>query len=234
MAKRRLKKPANNDFFVPEQKKANQVKKLSCLTEIQKQHRQCSMTDNIVVAIGPAGTGKTYVGAAVASELMFHGHIKNIVTTRPTVEVGKSMGALPGELDDKYAPYLEPFVQPLQEYMGAEKYKCDKDQGRIRAKPLQYMRGDTYDDAIMLLDEAQNTTVKEMKMFLTRAGINTRIFISGDVNQCDLNTTDNGLAWLIRQIKTGRYPLEVIEYKKIDCVRSGLCAMVLDMIDNEV
>lgn len=213
--------------------KAAAAKPIETLTAAQAIHKSALLHDDLVIAIGSAGTGKTWLSAAVTAELYKGGHVKTIVMTRPNQEVGKSLGYLPGELDDKYAPYLEPFKKGLIERLGSNKFQADFKR-KILAKPLQYMRGETYDNAVMLLDEAQNTTVVEMKMFLTRAGIGTRIFISGDVNQTDLTCKESGLAWLVRQIRDRKKNFEIVEYRRGDCVRSGLCLEMLDLIEGEV
>lgn len=210
------------------------AKKLEALTESQGWHLSALLHEDIVVSIGSAGTGKTYLSAAVAADLYRNGQVKKIIMSRPPVEVGPKLGFLPGDIDDKFAPYLEPFKPGLIDRLGSDKFKCDY-KSRILAKPLAYMRGATFDDAVMLLDEAQNTTVEEMKMFLTRAGTNTRIFISGDIKQTDLGKgKDTGLSWLVRQIKTRGKNISVIEYRREDCIRSGLCAEMLELIENEV
>lgn len=209
------------------------TKKLEPLTETQREHLAALMHDDIVISIGSAGTGKTYLSAAVAAELYRNNHVKKIIMSRPPVEVGPKLGYLPGDIDDKFAPYLEPFKAGLIDRLGSNKFKCDY-KSRILAKPLAYMRGATYDDAVMLLDEAQNTSVAEMKMFLTRAGTNTRIFISGDINQTDLGSKETGLTWLVRQIEKRHMPIEIVRYSRADCVRSGLCLQMLELIEDEV
>lgn len=206
---------------------------LEALTPSQEIHKSSLIHGDIVVSIGSAGTGKTYLSAAVAAELYKSGQVKKIIMSRPPVEVGPKLGFLPGDIDDKFAPYLEPFKAGLVDRLGSNKFKCDY-KSRILAKPLAYMRGDTFDDAVMLLDEAQNTTVAEMKMFLTRAGTNSRIFISGDVNQTDLNGKETGLAWLVRQIEKRDTGIDLIRYDRHDCIRSGLCKRMLDLIEEEV
>lgn len=213
--------------------KPEATKPLEPLNARQATHKTALIHDDMVIAIGSAGTGKTYLASAVAADLYKNRQYKNIIMTRPNVEVGRSLGYLPGDESEKYAPYLEPFKKGLIDRLGTTKFKCDFNR-RILAKPLQFMRGETFDDSIMLLDEAQNTTVVEMKMFLTRAGINTKVFITGDVNQTDLGSKETGLSWLIRQIEKRNSRFEIVRYTKEDCVRSGLCKEILDMIENEV
>lgn len=208
-------------------------KPIEALTATQEIHKSSLLHDDIVIAIGSAGTGKTYLASAVAAELYKNKHVKQLILTRPNIETGPSLGALPGELEDKFAPYMEPFQKGIVDRIGSNKFKADYKK-RILAKPLNYMRGATFDDAILMLDEAQNVTVNQMKMFLTRAGTNSKIFITGDVNQTDLRGSDNGLAWLIGQITKRQLPIDIIRYNKNDCVRSGLCKDMLDLIENEV
>lgn len=202
------------------------------LTSTQSFHISALLHDDLVVAIGSAGTGKTYLASAVAADLYQNGMYKKIVVTRPNIEVGKSLGFLPGEIDDKYAPYVEPFKKGLIDRLGSNKFKCDF-KSRILAKPMQYMRGETFDDTIILLDEAQNITIVEMKMILTRVGQNSKIFITGDVNQSDIPQKESGLAWLVRRLKERQSSYEVIEYRRSDCVRSGFCKEMLDLIELE-
>lgn len=230
-------KPSANDNTTGEsleyEYKPAATKKLEPLTQGQEIHIAALLHDDIVISIGSAGTGKTYLSAAVAAELYKNGIVKRIIMSRPPVEVGPKLGFLPGDIDDKFAPYLEPFKAGLMDRLGSNKFKCDY-KSRILAKPLAYMRGATFDDAVMLLDEAQNTSVAEMKMFLTRAGTNSKIFISGDINQTDLGSKETGLSWLVRQIEKRNKPIEIVRYTRADCIRSGLCADMLELIENEV
>lgn len=206
---------------------------IDVLTQSQDFHFQALMHDDLVIAIGSAGTGKTYLASAVAAELFMKKQYKKIIMSRPNVEVGRSLGYLPGDQDEKYAPYLEPFKKGLIDRLGSNKFKCDF-KSRIIAKPLQYMRGETFDDSILLVDEAQNLSIVEMKMILTRIGTNSKLFITGDVNQTDLSCKESGLAWLVRQIRLRHLKYEVIEYSKSDCVRSGLCKEMLYLIEDAV
>lgn len=226
--------PANDSVIEVEFKRPSQ-KPIEALNESQGFHKAALFNDSFVVAKGAAGTGKTYLSACVAADLLMQGAVKRIVLTRPNVEVGRGFGFLPGTLDEKYAPYLEPFQEGLISRMGSDKFTCDLNK-RIIPKALQFMRGKTFDDAIMLLDEAQNTTVEEMKMFVTRIGTNTRVFISGDTKQCDLTLRpgqENGLEWLVRKMQQNNAPYEIIDYKKEDCVRSGLAKMFLGYIEQD-
>lgn len=224
-----------NDSKPKGEYKAANNKPIDALTEHQGLHKAALFNDEFVVAIGSAGTGKTYLSACVAAEIYKQQGAKYIILTRPNVEVGRGFGFLPGSLDEKYAPYLEPFKKALIERLGSGKFECDL-KTKIKPTPLQFMRGETFDDSIILLDEAQNTTVKEMQMFVTRMGINSRVFISGDSKQCDLNLRtgeENGLEWLVRVMKKNNATYEVIEYTMEDNVRSGLSKEFLGYIEAE-
>lgn len=224
---------SNNSVEIEHKPASN--KPLSPMNERQAIHKAALFNDVFVVATGAAGTGKTYLSAAVAAELLKQKAVDYLILTRPNVEVGRGFGFLPGELDEKYAPYLEPFQDAIIDRIGSADYKCLLKK-RILPKPLQFMRGKTFDNSIILLDEAQNTTVEEMKMLVTRVGINSRVFISGDTKQCDLNLRpgqENGLQWLVRVLKQNQAEHEVIDYTKDDCVRSGLAKEFLGYIESE-
>lgn len=233
---RKVEKESSNDNSkggVEIEYKAANSKPLTPLNERQAIHKAALFNDLFVVAIGAAGTGKTYLSAAVAAEIYKQQGAKYLVLTRPNVEVGRGFGFLPGDIDEKYAPYLEPFKDAIIDRIGSALFKCDLNK-RILPKPLQFMRGKTFDDSIILLDEAQNTTVEEMKMFVTRVGTNSRVFVSGDSRQCDLKLAqgqENGLDWLVRVIRQNQAVHEIIEYKKEDNVRSGLSREFLDYIE---
>ncbi len=148
----------------------------------------------ITFAIGPAGTGKTYLAVAKAVRAFQDRQVRRIILTRPAVEAGESLGFLPGTLNEKVDPYLRPLYDALSDMLGADQLKRYMDDGTIEVAPLAYMRGRTLNDAFVILDEAQNTTEQQMKMFLTRLGFNTKMVITGDVTQVDLAVPQSGLA----------------------------------------
>jgi phosphate starvation-inducible PhoH-like protein len=206
--------------------------RLTHLNETQRQYISALSHDDFVIGAGAAGGGKTYIASRIAAQIYTKNkNINKIIMTRPNVEVGQKMGHLPGEIHEKYAPYMVPFEKGLKEELG-QKFGADLYKN-ILPKPLAYMRGDTFDDSIILLDEAQNTTITEMKMFLTRIGSNSRVFITGDESQPDIRG-ENGLEWLMRQITKQNLPYEITRFTAKDCVRSGLCAAMLNMMENEV
>lgn len=187
-----------------------------------------SMRNNdIVFAIGPAGTGKTYLAVLYAISLLKKNQVKKIVLVRPVVEAGEKLGFLPGDLKEKVDPYLIPLYDGLNEALGAETVEKLIDKGIIEVSPLAYMRGRTLENAIIILDEAQNTTKMQMKMFLTRLGFSSKMIITGDITQIDLPYPDySGLIEAVRllnQIKG----IEFIEFKKHDVMRHPLLYKII-------
>ena len=152
----------------------------------QKKYLDAIASNTIVLGIGPAGTGKTYLAVAMAVKALKSHEISRIILTRPAVEAGEKLGFLPGDLQDKVDPYLRPLYDALFEMLGAENYMRHLEKNTIEIAPLAYMRGRTLDDSFIILDEAQNTTREQMKMFLTRLGFGSKIIITGDVTQIDL------------------------------------------------
>ena len=156
----------------------------------------------IVFGIGPAGTGKTYLAMAMAIEAFKRDEVSRIILTRPAIEAGEKLGFLPGDLQSKVDPYLRPLYDALHQIMGADSYLRNVEKGLIEVAPLAYMRGRTLDDSFIILDEAQNTTREQMKMFLTRLGFNSKMVITGDITQIDLpNGAKSGLKDCIKILK---------------------------------
>lgn len=206
-----------------------------CLNDIQYSYVLDMIRNPVVIGAGRAGTGKTYMSSVVAALLFKKDKsYKNIILTRPNVEAGEKLGALPGELMEKYEPYMQPFEKGLVTQLGSENFKKVLYQ-KILPQPLGYMRGKTFDDSIILCDEAQNMTIAQMKLLCTRIGTNSKLFITGDENQCDLNprqVPENGLAWMIRQIREQNKPIPITQFSQEDCVRSDVCKMFLEMFEN--
>jgi phosphate starvation-inducible PhoH-like protein len=152
----------------------------------QKNYIDCIRKDTVVFGIGPAGTGKTYLAMAMAITAFKHNEVDRIILTRPAIEAGENLGFLPGDLQQKVDPYLRPLYDALYEIMGADNFLKNMEKGAIEVAPLAYMRGRTLDNSFIVLDEAQNTTPEQMKMFLTRLGYGSKAVITGDVTQIDL------------------------------------------------
>jgi phosphate starvation-inducible PhoH-like protein len=152
----------------------------------QKKYIDSIRKDTVIFGIGPAGTGKTYLAMAMAITAFKHNEVDRIILTRPAIEAGENLGFLPGDLQQKVDPYLRPLYDALYEIMGAENFLKNMEKGAIEVAPLAYMRGRTLDNSFIVLDEAQNTTPEQMKMFLTRLGYGSKAVITGDVTQIDL------------------------------------------------
>ena len=161
-------------------------KPVKCKTVGQKKYAEAIKKNTVVFGIGPAGTGKTYLAVALAVAAYKSKNVEKIILTRPAVEAGEKLGFLPGDLQNKVDPYLRPLYDALQEMFGLENYVKLMERGAIEIAPLAYMRGRTLSGAFIILDEAQNTTKEQMKMFLTRLGENSKMVITGDVTQVDL------------------------------------------------
>ena len=182
---------------------------------------------DLVFGIGPAGTGKTYLAVACAVEALERDHIRKLVLVRPAVEAGERLGFLPGDLAQKIDPYLRPMYDALYEMMGFEKVSKLIDRNVIEIAPLAYMRGRTLNDAFIILDEAQNTTVEQMKMFLTRIGFGSKSIVTGDITQIDLpNAKESGLKHVMR-ILQGTEGISFCNFYSKDVVRHPLVKKII-------
>jgi len=161
-------------------------KQIKCKTLGQQQYVQAIRDHDLTFAVGPAGTGKTYLAMALAVVALKNKEIERIVLTRPAVEAGEKLGFLPGALTPKVDPYLRPLYDALYDFMGVDSYQKLVERGTVEVAPLAYMRGRTLSDSFIILDEAQNTTSEQMKMFLTRLGFNSKVVVTGDITQTDL------------------------------------------------
>lgn len=188
----------------------------------QKKYVDSIRRNTIVFGIGPAGTGKTYLAVAQAVRAFKNHEIQRIILTRPAVEAGEKLGFLPGDLQNKVDPYLRPLYDALFDMMGAESFQRNQERGYIEVAPLAYMRGRTLDDSFIILDEAQNTTPEQMKMFLTRLGFNSKMVITGDITQIDL--ADNKRSGLVEASKVLKNieGIEQIRFSEKDVVRHKL------------
>lgn len=194
----------------------------------QRDYIKALRSKDMVFGIGPAGTGKTYLAVVMATQALKNNTVKRIVLTRPAVEAGESLGFLPGDLKEKVDPYLRPLYDALHDIFGAEQTQRLIERGTIEVAPLAYMRGRTLDDAFIILDEAQNTTHQQMKMFLTRLGFGSKMVITGDKTQVDLpKNKESGLAMAEKSLKN----VDGIHFQFLengDVVRHPLVAKVIN------
>ena len=205
-------------------------KSIRAKTEGQQQYLAAIDENTIVMGIGPAGTGKTYLAVAKAVEALYAKKVGRIVLTRPVVEAGERLGFLPGTLSEKIDPYLRPLFDALQEMLGAENTAKLVETGVIELAPLAYMRGRTLSDAFVILDEAQNTTVEQMKMFLTRLGANSKMVVTGDITQVDLPGGKSGLIHAVGILDSVE-DLAISELTSADVVRHDMVARIVEAYD---
>ncbi len=183
--------------------------------------------NTIVFGVGPAGTGKTYLAVAMAVKAFRANQVSRIILTRPAVEAGESLGFLPGDLQNKVDPYLRPLYDALFDMLGYENFQKYQERGCIEVAPLAYMRGRTLDDSFIILDEAQNTTPEQMKMFLTRLGFGSKIVVTGDITQIDLpENKKSGLVSVIKILKDIE-GIEQIHFSRKDVVRHSLVQKII-------
>ncbi len=199
----------------------------------QREYIQAIRHKDVVFGIGPAGTGKTYLAVVMATQALKNGHVKRIILTRPAVEAGESLGFLPGDLKEKVDPYLRPLYDALNDIYGAEQTQRLIERGTIEIAPLAYMRGRTLDDAFVILDEAQNTTHPQMKMFLTRLGFGSKMVITGDKTQIDLpKNTESGLIVAERTLKYVK-PIHFQILEQGDVVRHPVVAKIIQAYEDQ-
>lgn len=200
-------------------------------TKNQKRLLDSYYDNDLIFALGPAGTGKTYTAIALAVRALKNREVKKLILTRPAVEAGERLGFLPGDLREKLDPYLQPLYDALRDMLPAKKLQDLMEEGVIQIAPLAYMRGRTLDSAFVILDEAQNTTLGQLKMFLTRMGCNAKFIVTGDATQIDLpKRSDSGLlkgVELCSKIKG----VSVINFSKEDIVRHALVTKIVDAFE---
>jgi phosphate starvation-inducible PhoH-like protein len=197
-------------------------------THGQQKYIEAIRENTLTFGIGPAGTGKTYLAMAAAVDSLLNGVVRRIILTRPAVEAGERLGFLPGDVSAKVDPYLRPLYDALWDMLGPEETASLIERGTIEIAPLAYMRGRTLNDACVILDEAQNTTPEQMKMFLTRLGFNSKMIITGDVSQTDLPTGHRTGLRVVRSILTGIPGVSFIELGSRDVVRHRIVASIVE------
>ena len=207
--------------------KAFNGKPIYAKTLNQKHYIKAINNNDLVFGIGPAGTGKTYVAVINGVAKLKEGSVKKIILTRPAVEAGESLGFLPGDLKEKVDPYLRPLYDALYEILGVKQTEDMIEKGVIEIAPLAYMRGRTLENAYVILDEAQNTTLNQMKLFLTRLGFNSKMVVTGDITQIDLpNKSNSGLIQASHLLKNIN-DISIITFEKVDVIRHPLVQKVL-------
>jgi phosphate starvation-inducible PhoH-like protein len=206
-------------------------KNIKPYSPIQAQYIEKLQKNDLVFALGPAGTGKTYIAVAMAVAHFISGRVEKIILSRPAVEAGEKLGFLPGDLKEKIDPYLRPLYDSLFDMIPAEKLARHMENGEIEVAPLAFMRGRTFSNAFVILDEAQNTTATQMKMFLTRMGENSRMVATGDLSQTDLpKDVKSGLGDAVRKLE-GIDGIGLVRFSDKDVVRHALAAKIIKAYD---
>ncbi len=219
-------------FAVSDQNVIKTLKKtVKPYTPIQGKYIQALAANDMVFALGPAGTGKTYIAVAMAVAAFMSQRVEKIILSRPAVEAGEKLGFLPGDLKEKIDPYLRPLYDALYDMMPGERLIRHMENGEIEVAPLAFMRGRTFSNAFVILDEAQNTTATQMKMFLTRMGENSRMVITGDLSQTDLpKDVKSGLGDAVRKLE-GIESIGIVRFTDTDVVRHPLAARIIQAYD---
>lgn len=215
------------DLYNEEVAKNSKGKPIRAKTIGQRHYINAIKKNDLVFGIGPAGTGKTYLAVVMAVGALKNGYVNKIILTRPAVEAGESLGFLPGDLKEKVDPYLRPLYDALHDILGMEHTQRLIERGTIEIAPLAYMRGRTLDDAFVILDEAQNTTQAQMKMFLTRLGFGSKMVITGDQTQIDLPRGVKSGLIMAENILAGVDGIEFIHLEQTDVVRHPLVARII-------
>lgn len=220
MTKRKLKK---------ESAAPQKVKSLEAKTENQRSYIRSIVENDVVFCSGPSGSGKSYIAAGIASEHLHAGTIEQVLITRPLVCTGKEIGSLPGDLLEKIAPYLLPMQENFRHFLGRAYYGMYYNEGRIKYQPLEVMRGSTFHNTYMILDEAQNCTFDQIKMFITRMGQGSKVLINGDTRQCDLSRS--GLWDCIEKLKDVE-GVGICNLTTQDIQRNGILGRILNAMEN--
>jgi phosphate starvation-inducible protein PhoH and related proteins len=219
------------DFFLPEGMMASVRRLVAPRTFKQQLYVQSMIDHDIVISIGPAGTGKTYLAVAMAAAALLEKRVRRIILARPAVEAGEKLGFLPGDLVEKVNPYLRPLHDALHDIIGYEKVGRMMERGIIEIAPIAFMRGRTLNDSFIILDEAQNTTTEQMKMFLTRLGFNSKAVINGDVTQVDLPHGRTSGLREAQEVLSGVEGIKFFYFDQRDVVRHNLVQKIVTAYD---
>jgi phosphate starvation-inducible PhoH-like protein len=212
------------------QKRHKGLKTLTAKTQNQKLYIRAIVESDVIICTGPAGSGKSFVAAGISAEHFIRGKADQIVVTRPLVCSGRDIGALPGELGEKIQPYLKPMEENLKHFLGRDRHKRDFLEGKIKYEPLEVMRGATYNNTYMILDEAQNCTVDQIKMFITRMGENSKAIINGDISQTDLGHR-SGLDFCVSRLENIK-GVGIIRLDYEDIQRHGIIGQILTALES--
>lgn len=230
-----------NKYPQPIKEEGNKVIKLRFVPQpksfAQEMYLESLRTQPLTIGSGPAGSGKSFLAMAVAVESLLANEVQKIILTRPAVEAGQSLGFLPGDLDSKIAPYLKPLLDAMEELIGPTMTKKLLDAGKVEFAPLSFIRGRGFHNSFVILDEGQNATPADMKLFVTRAGNYSRFVVNGDPSQCDLNfykldIEEHGLDWIIRKLRGKSRMVNIIEFSNSDVQRSELVKELLIHLDS--
>ena len=202
-------------------------------SESQRFYLESLSEADITIGTGPAGSGKSFLAMSVAVKKLLDGDVSRVVITRPICEAGESLGFLPGTFEEKISPYLLPLLDALHDLVGPTVAKKLLEEKKIEFAPLAYMRGRTFNNSYVILDEAQNTTIEQMKLFVTRIGQYSQFAINGDVSQSDLRgVVENGLEWIVRKMRGRVQGINVIEFAHEDVIRSEILKAMLPFLDS--
>ena len=207
------------------------IKTVEAKTDNQKEYIKSIIENDVIFCSGPSGCGKSFIAAGISAEHLHRGDIDKVIITRPLVCAGKDIGSLPGELLDKIAPYLMPMQENFRHFLGQAYYGHYYNDGKISYQPLEVMRGSTFHNCYMILDEAQNCTFEQIKMFITRMGENSRVLINGDTNQTDIKN-NSGLSRCIQKLE-GINGVSICNLTYSDIQRNGILGDILTALEKE-
>lgn len=213
-----------------EQEKRHTLKPVEGVTENHKTYIRSIIENDITICFGPSGAGKSYISSGLFSHMLHSGKYKQIIATRPLVATGKDIGAVPGELKDKIAPYLKVLEEHIKFFLGPMNYGLYLNDNQIRYEALETMRGLTFDNSLMILDEAQNCTLEQIKMFITRMGSGSKVIVNGDIKQTDIRSK-SGLGTVIDKLSPIK-SIGVCQLTRADIQRNGIIADVLAALED--